>query len=99
MNNTNDHFLSGLTRSGVFLNVRVRSWRGQEKLKPKDIGLDWDNLSDRLVSLGQTFITQGRHSRADIDRRSRTCSVFFQHIPIPERSGTFHAQWGEFQKL
>jgi len=44
--------LSVLTREGVLLNVSIRFWRGCKKLKAEDIGLDAENLSDRLISLG-----------------------------------------------
>jgi hypothetical protein len=52
MNNPENNLLSVLTREGVLVNVSVRYWRGQKKLKPEDIGLRSDNLSDRLISLG-----------------------------------------------
>jgi prophage DNA circulation protein len=52
MNDLNQNLLSVLTREGVLLNVSVRYWRGQKKLKPEDIGLDGDSVSDRLISLG-----------------------------------------------
>ena len=52
----NDHadnaLLSVLTREGVLLNVSVRYWRGRQKLKAEDIGLNPDKVSDRLISLG-----------------------------------------------
>jgi hypothetical protein len=44
--------LNVLTREGVLLSVSVRYWRGCKKLKPEDIGLKGDDLSDRLISLG-----------------------------------------------
>jgi hypothetical protein len=47
-----NQLLNVLTREGVLLNVSVRFWRGCKKLKAEDIGLDADNLSDRLISLG-----------------------------------------------
>lgn len=49
-----DHsqLLNVLTRKGVLLNVSVRFWRGCKKLKAEDIGLDPNNVSDRLISLG-----------------------------------------------
>lgn len=52
MNNPNENLLSVLTREGVLINVSVRYWRGQKKLKPEDIGLKSNDLSDRLISLG-----------------------------------------------
>ena len=47
-----NQLLNVLTREGVLLNVSVRFWRGCKKLKAEDIGLDAENLSDRLISLG-----------------------------------------------
>ena len=50
MQNSNP-LLDVLTREGVLLNVSVHFWRGCKKLKAEDIGLDPDNVSDRLISL------------------------------------------------
>jgi hypothetical protein len=50
--NEPNNVLSVLTREGVLINVSVRYWRGQKKLKPEDIGLSSDDLSVRLISLG-----------------------------------------------
>jgi hypothetical protein len=36
----------------VLINVSVRYWRGCKKLKAEDVGLDPNNVSDRLISLG-----------------------------------------------
>src|SRR5688572_30213730 len=44
--------LSVLTREGVLIKVSVRYWRGTKKLKPEDLGLKQDDVSDRLISLG-----------------------------------------------
>lgn len=52
METTNQNLLSVLTREGVLINVSVRYWRGQKKLRPEDIGLNSSNVSDRLISLG-----------------------------------------------
>lgn len=52
MNESNHNLLSVLTREGVLINVSVRYWRGQKKLKPEDIGLKTSDVSDRLISLG-----------------------------------------------
>ena len=41
-----------LTREGVLIKVSVRYWRGCKKLKAEDIGLNHDDVSDRLISLG-----------------------------------------------
>src|ERR1700757_836303 len=44
--------LKVLTREGVLLNASVRYWRGCKKLKAEDLGLNPNNVSDRLISLG-----------------------------------------------
>ena len=51
MNNDNQ-ILNVLTREGVLLNVSIRFWRGQKKLRPEDVGLSPGKVSDRLISLG-----------------------------------------------
>lgn len=50
--NPNNPLLDVLTREGVLLNVSVKFWRGCKKLRPEDLGLDPDKVSDRLISLG-----------------------------------------------
>lgn len=52
MNTSNHSLLDVLTREGVLVNVSVRYWRGCKKLRPEDLGLDSQNVSDRLISLG-----------------------------------------------
>jgi len=52
MNPQESEVLAVLKREGVLINVSVRYWRGQKKLKPEDIGLSPGQVSDRLVSLG-----------------------------------------------
>jgi hypothetical protein len=47
-----NQLLDVLTREGVLIDVSVRYWRATKKLKPEDLGLDPDNLSDRLINLG-----------------------------------------------
>jgi hypothetical protein len=44
--------LQVLTREGVLVSVSVRYWRAHKKLKAEDIGLQPDDVSDRLISLG-----------------------------------------------
>lgn len=48
----NTNLLPVLTREGVLLKVSIRYWRGCKKLTAEDIGLQADDVSDRLVSLG-----------------------------------------------
>lgn len=49
---SNPSMLELLTREGVLLNVSVRYWRAAKKLKAEDLGLDPDDVTDRLISLG-----------------------------------------------
>lgn len=51
MENNRD-LLRVLTREGVLINVSVRYWRGCKKLRPEDLGLSANKVSDRLISLG-----------------------------------------------
>lgn len=44
--------LQSLTREGVLINVSVRYWRAHKKLRAEDLGLEPDQVSDRLISLG-----------------------------------------------
>src|SRR3954468_23750855 len=47
-----NNLLDVLTREGVLINVSVRYWRGCKKLRPEDLGLQPDAVSNRLISLG-----------------------------------------------
>lgn len=44
--------LQTLTREGVLLQVSVRYWRAHKQLRPEDLGLEPDQVSVRLISLG-----------------------------------------------
>ena len=48
----NNSLLDVLTREGVLINASVRYWRATTKLKPEDLGLDPDKVTERLISLG-----------------------------------------------
>ena len=48
----NNHLLDALTREGVLINVSVRYWRATKKLNAEDLGLNPDDITDRLISLG-----------------------------------------------
>ena len=50
--NTDNQLLDVLTREGVLLSVSVRYWRAAKKLQAADLGLDPDDVTDRLISLG-----------------------------------------------
>lgn len=47
-----DQLLRVLTREGVLVSVSVRYWRAAKKLRAQDLGLDPDDVTDRLISLG-----------------------------------------------
>jgi hypothetical protein len=47
-----NQLLDVLTREGVLLNVSVRYWRAAKKLQAADLGLDPNDVTDRLISLG-----------------------------------------------
>ena len=48
----NNHLLDVLTREGVLIAVNIRYWRAQKKLTAQDIGIDPDDVTERLISLG-----------------------------------------------
>jgi hypothetical protein len=48
----NQPLLDVLTREGVLISVSVRYWRAAKKLRPEDLGLDPDDVTERLISLG-----------------------------------------------
>lgn len=48
----NQNLLDLLTREGVLLSVSVRYWRAAKKLQAQNLGLDPDDVTDRLISLG-----------------------------------------------
>jgi hypothetical protein len=47
-----DRRLDVLTREGVLLDVSVRFWRAAKKLQAQDLGLNPDDVAERLISLG-----------------------------------------------
>jgi hypothetical protein len=48
----NNPLLDALTREGVLVHVSVRYWRATKKLKPEDLGLNPDDVTERFISLG-----------------------------------------------
>jgi len=44
--------MDALTREGVLINVSIRYWRATKKLRAEDLGLDPEQITDRLISLG-----------------------------------------------
>ena len=49
---TNHNVLNVIAREGVLISVSVRYWRAHKKLKAEDLGLNPDDVTDRLISLG-----------------------------------------------
>ena len=47
-----NQLLDVLTREGVLIDVSVRYWRASKKLRPEDLGLDPDDVTESLISLG-----------------------------------------------
>ena len=56
--NGNTQLLDVLTREGVLISVSVRYWRATRKLNAEDLGLNPDNVTDRLISLGHKKVVQ-----------------------------------------
>ena len=49
---SDNQLLDVLTREGVLIDVSVRYWRASKKLRPEDLGLDPDDVTESLISLG-----------------------------------------------
>jgi len=50
--NDNNSLLDALTHRGVLISVSVRYWRARKKLNPEDLGLQREQIDNRLISLG-----------------------------------------------
>ena len=50
--NHNQNLLDALTREGVLISVSCRYWRAAKKLQAADLGLNPDDVAERLISLG-----------------------------------------------
>jgi len=48
-----NHLLDAVCQRGVLISTSVRYWRGCKRLKPEDLGLQPENVSARLIQLGQ----------------------------------------------
>lgn len=49
----NNQLLDGICQRGVLATTTVRYWRGCKKLKAEDLGLKTEDVSNRLIRLGQ----------------------------------------------
>lgn len=75
MNNT--QLLDVLTRQGVLIAVNIRYWRARKKLTAQDIGIDPDDLTERLISLGHKRLLpkEALAPFALIESRAHFCKV------------------------
>ena len=67
--NDNQQLLDVLTREGVLVAVNVRYWRARKKLDAQDVGLDPDDVTERLIRLYQPVYLG---ERDEIDAVGRT---------------------------
>lgn len=51
-NATNNSLLDAVCQRGVLVSTSIRFWRGCKRLTPQDLGLDPNQVSDRLIQLG-----------------------------------------------
>ena len=89
MNNTtqaNQDLLKVLTREGVLIDVSVRYWRANKKLKAQDLGLDPDKVSDRLISLGHKRLLP-REATAELSLVESRTHAFVEANTFPFLGG------------
>ena len=81
--------LDVLTREGVLLKVSVSFWRGYKKLRPEDIGLEPDDVSDRLIRLGHKRLlpTEATAALALVESRAH---AFVEANTFPFLNGLAH---------
>lgn len=89
MQNSNHDLLNVLTREGVLISVSVRYWRGCKKLRAEDLGLNPDNVSDRLISLGHKRLLPKEATAALSLVESRT-HAFVEANTFPFLNGLAH---------
>jgi hypothetical protein len=89
MSDNNTMLLNVLTREGVLINVSVRYWRGTKKLNAEDLGLNPDDVSKRLVSLGHKRLLPKEATEALALVESRT-HAFVEHNTFPFLNGLAH---------
>lgn len=86
---TSNQLLDVLTREGVLINVSVRFWRGTKKLKPEDLGLEADQVSDRLISLGHKRLLP-KDSTADLSLVEGRVHALIEANTFPFLNGLSH---------
>jgi len=89
MNNGSNQLLDVLTREGVLINVSVRYWRGCKKLRPEDVGLNPDDVSDRLISMGHKRLLP-KDAMADLSLIEGRAHALIEANTFPFLSGVGH---------
>ena len=87
--NTHNPLLDVLTREGVLINCSVRYWRGCKKLQPEDIGLDAQDVSNRLISLGHKRLLP-REATADLALVEGRAHALIEASTFPFLNGVGH---------
>jgi hypothetical protein len=85
----NDSLLNVLTREGVLISVSVRYWRGSKKLKAEDLGLNPDDVSDRLISLGHKRLLP-KDALSDLALVEGRAHAFIEANTFPFLNGLAH---------
>jgi hypothetical protein len=81
--------LDVLTREGVLINVSVRYWRGCKKLRPEDLGLNAQDVSDRLISLGHKRLLP-KNAIADLSLIEGRAHALIEANTFPFLNGLGH---------
>ena len=89
MNNGSNQLLDVLTREGVLINVSVRFWRGCKKLRPEDVGLNPDDVSARLISLGHKRLLP-KDAMADLSLIEGRAHALIEAKTFPFLNGVGH---------
>lgn len=89
MNTENHALLDVLTREGVLINCSVRYWRGCKKLQPEDLGLDAQDVSNRLISLGHKRLLP-KEATADLALIEGRAHALIEASTFPFLNGLGH---------
>lgn len=87
--NQENQLLDVLTREGVLVNLSIRYWRGTKKLRAEDLGLDPENVSDRLIALGHKRLLPKEATEALTLVESRA-HAFIESNTFPFLNGLAH---------
>jgi hypothetical protein len=89
LNTQNQALLEVLTREGVLINCSVRYWRGCKKLQPEDLGLDSQDVSVRLISLGHKRLLP-KEATADLALIEGRAHALIEASTFPFLNGLGH---------